>query len=682
MPVSNELMGKRSDIIRHCEERIWQFKQNKPALDRLFYQSILFYRGEQWVTFDLSTLRFRRTNQRRVIPRPVTNKFAPIINGLVSAFSRYDPKITIAPESDSLEDMQTAFAANRIVKTIENEVKWEKRKTELLPWLVLCGNAYLITGFDPDEGKRVIKMRIECPIDQYQATMDPKDQPPDCPLHVQQGLKVRMIPKMDGRTNKPIMTTEALGKLSVEVATPFEMFIDARISDLQQHQTICRIHTKDLDWAKAKWPELGDKLVASKRSELNARILTALSSLTFPQNTYSRDKTVDLVEIWEKPSSKFKDGFYIVYSAADVIHELFKFNSAFSSNNGEPFFPIVHFPYDKVPGTHIARTPAFDLIDKQKTRNRVEAIGETIIMRMSNPVWLVPKPGTDSQITGHVGQEIFYDPNQTAGHTPMRVEGAKMEPGIIMWLDRMDRDMSEIAAQSEIQRGERPLSVKSGYAIGKLQEIAENRNTGPFTNYGLAIAEWQQQAFELFRKVAPEERYAKIMGDDKASWTISKIREADIAGGIDVWAEPGSPLPKTHLEKLATLEMLIQTGAVNVQDPMVQLKIYREYGLSNMLPSLDVDDQFIAREHDKWKNGQPIAVSPFDNHSLHISRHLDLYKSELFEGIDQQLKKVLLEHLQQHMQLQAQAMMQQQQMMAAPDGSMPKQAAPTKQLGG
>jgi len=658
--INSKLLKQTHEIISHCEERIAQYKQGKASLDRLFYQSILFYRGEQWITYDMSTLRFRRTNQRRVIPRPVTNKFAPICNSLISAFSRYDPKITVAPETDSFDDIQTAYAGNRIIKTIENEVNWDKRKTELLPWLVLCGNAYLITGFAANEGKRQLVVKVQCPQCQLTATRQQNRPSPDCPRCAKANLKSPMRDQIDQRSGKPLIDHEAQGRLVADVATPFEMFLDTRIADLQQHQSICRISTKDVDWAKHYWPEVSDRITAGKRVELNTRILNALSSLTYPQSAYQSEKTIDVVEFWEKPSEKFTDGFYIIYSGADIVHELYSFVPAYATNNGEPFFPIVHFPYDKIPGTFLARTPAFDLIDKQRSRNRIEAIGELILTRMSNPVWVVPKPGTDSVITGHVGQQIFYDPHQTGNIPPQRIEGAEMKAGIIQWIAMYDRDMAEIAAQSEIQRGERPLSVKSGYALGKLQEIADNRNTGPFTNYAIAIAEWQMQAFELFRKVTPQDRYARILGDDRSSWSVAKIQEVDMKGGIDIWAEPGGVLPKTHLERLATLEMLIQTGLVNVQDPLVQLKIHREYGLSNILPSLDADDQFIAREQDRWKQGGQIAVGPFDNDSLHIQRHLDLYKSEYWDTIqDQPTKEMFMQHITEHMKSQAEKQQQQ-----------------------
>src|SRR5262245_55533326 len=104
-------------------------------------------------------------------------------------------------------------------------------------------------------------------------------------------------------------------------------------------------------------------------------------------------------------------------------------------------------------------------------------------------------------------------------------------------------------------------------------------------------------------------------------------------------------------------------GIINLQDPLVQVKLCREYGIGDFALSRDADESYIAREEDKIRTadmtqyqqqmqdpqaqmqmqmmqmqGQeygPIAVGPFDNHQLHLVRHLDLYKSEDFETWEQ-----------------------------------------------
>ena len=486
--IDKKLKNKQKEVWNHIEERLAQYKQQKQHLDRLWFTSILFYRGEQWITYDTSLHQFRRTNQRRVIPRPVTNRFAPACNSIISNLSRFDPKIMIAPQTDTKEDLKTAQVANRVVKTVENEVKFDKKKAELLPWLVLTGNGFIINGFNADAGKKVPVVGIECPQCEYEDTREEDESPSDCPQCADEGLKVLLRDKVT-ETGELDVSVSPTGKLDAEVANPFQMFIDYRITDIQDQSTIIRILPKSVEWVKGKYPKQKETIAPSKRPELNTRMLHSLAGYFYGAPEPAQEECVDLVVAWHKPSSEFKEGYYAVYSGEGVFHELMPFPT--KTKDGEEFYPITHFVFDRMPGSALGRTPAFDLIEKQKTRNRVEAIGEMILMRTSNPVWLKPVPGTSSTITGHIGQEIEYDPHQTDGHVPARVEAAQLPPAIVHWLDRIDRDIDVIAAQNEVTKGERPLSGKSGFFLAKLQEIANDRNTGLFTNYSIAVAEWQ-----------------------------------------------------------------------------------------------------------------------------------------------------------------------------------------------
>lgn len=662
----NKALLKNATTYRsHIEDTLDTFKKGKPAHDRMFFNSILFYRGEQWVTFDFSNLQFRRQNQRRVIPRPVTNMYGSIANSLISALLKFDPRNVFAPQTDTQEDINTALSGNKIINAIEHEVMWDKRKAELVPWIVLTGNGFIVPGVDATRGPSTTMLHVICPVcgTKDDTIMPEGEEPlPDCPRCADEdGVKVQMGPEM-GKDGQPKVDMEKAGKLGVDVVSPFEMFLDHRIQDIQNHSIIIRIHNKGIQWAKSQWPEHADKIKETKRDELNTRILSALSSLIFPSLEQMTDSSVDILEVWQKPTKQFPKGFYAVL-IGEVFVELREY--PWTRPDGDAYFPIIHFPYDRVPGTFWGRTPMFDLMEKQRTRNRVEALGEMILTRMSNPVWIAPNPGTTTVPSGHIGQVIYYDPHASNGQAPQRVEAAQLPPSFIHWMERIDKEMREIPGIAEILQGERPLSVKSGFAIQKLEEIARGRNTSLYNNYSLATADFQMIAFEMFRKLSPGERYSRILGNNKA-WTISKIKEADLKGGMDIWVEPGSSVPKSHLEELATLEMLIGMNLVDITDPMQRLLIYRKYAMSSILPSVDVDDQFISREHDRFLRGGEIAVSPFDNHQMHSMRHLELWKSEEFETLPQEQREPFLKHMQEHQiivqQEQERAMQQQLEM--------------------
>lgn len=630
------------EVHQHCEDKLHRYRMNKIHFDRLWFTSLLMYRGEQWITYDVNLGQFRRTNQRRAIPRPVTNKFAPTMNSIIAALSRFDPKIQIAPQTDRYEDMTMAMSANQIIKVCEHEVNWDNLKQEFLPWLANTGNAFLITGVDELGGPMVNYLDVSCPQCGAEKEIEETEEPPMCDNCAQAGVQVQMMPEIDEETGEPETDQRPAGAISVELSSVFNMFFDYRIPEMQDQETIIRITTKNVQWLKRHYPKLADQIQPTKREELNSRMLMSLSSYFYTATEKPYEETCDIVEAWHKPTDMFPGGFYCQYIDPKLFLELKPY--PWTTKEGIAFYPIVHYKYDRMAGSALARTPAFDLIEKQKTRNRVEAIGEMILTRTSNPVWLKPTPGTNTVITGHVGQEIEYDANQTNGHAPARIEAAQLPPAIQYWLDRIDKDFDVITAQGEIANGQRPLSVKTGYAIQKLQEISQDRQTSLFTNFAIATAQWQIQALEIFRMITPVGRYAKILGDNN-QWTIKKLKATDLQGSVDIWAEPGAWSPKSHLEKLATLEMFIQMGLVDINDPLQKLRIHREYGMPGLLPDADADDAYIAREQDRFKQGQPIQVSPLDNHQMHLARHLDYWKSEGFESLPEQLRQIFIQHI-------------------------------------
>ena len=665
--IHRKLKSKLPAIIKHVEDCLMNWKRPKTVLDRIWYTNILFYRGEQHVRFDSDFNQFRRLNVRRNIPRPITNVFAPLCNSLVAEILRFDPKCVYAPQTDTMEDQMSAEAANQIIKVIEKEVNRMAVKTELVPWLVLTGNIFEILGYSKEEGNLVRLAVMECPqcpVEQPVPLAQAEMQVP-CPECQQQGVPSFLMPRRDEDGDVLVFLSNT-GAMVSEVSSPFEMFMDYRVPSVEDQHTIIRIHRKNIAWVKDNFPKVPEEKIKGGllRPELPAYIVANLSNLASPTFMGTTDNDVDVIEVWHKPSKQFPDGFHLLYIGDDTVLKADEY--PFVSKEGKAFFPIVHYSYWKVPGTMLGKTPASDAVEKQRMRNRIEAMMEMVCLRMSNPSWLIPEPGTQTTITGIPGEQIKYDPNLVGANPPQRIEGAQMPAALPMYLEQLDRELRTIMTISEQGAGFRPKSIKSGFGLEKLEQAEENRKTPIYLNYSLAEAQWQKTALELFRMAAPKQRYYRILGENKA-WTVKNLQEADLDGGVDIWPDMGGPLPKTHIEKIATLESLNQLGYINPADPQVRARVLREYGMQDIDTSSSVDEKFIQREHDRWRKGGQIAVSPFDNHQLHMLRHLELYKSEEFEELPPEQRDMLLQHLTDtqmeivKIQQQQQAMMDQQQ---------------------
>lgn len=671
MSIHPKLRSKLPAILKHAENCLLNWKQPKQVIDRIAYTNVLFYRGEHHVRYDTSYAQFRQINIRRNIPRPVTNVYAPICNGLIAEMLRFDPKCVYAPQTATMEDQLTAEAADKVINVIEKEVNRLTMKTEIAPWVVVTGNGWEVLGYDEQGGNITRVATMSCPQCQteQQVPLQQAEMQVPCPQCEQQNVPAVLIPHRD-EDGDVVAELANAGAMMSEVPTPFEMFVDYRLSTLEDQHTIIRIHRKNLEWVKSNYPKIPTEKIRGGmlRPELPAYIVANLSNLASPTFMTNVENEIDIVEVWHKPSKDFPTGFHLLYITDDLILKCDVYN--FVTKEGKAFFPIVHYPYWKVPGTMLGRTPATDMVEKQRMRNRIEAMIEMVCLRMSNPTWIVPKPGITTTITGIPGEIIEFDPNVSGGNAPQRVDGVQMPPALTMYMAQIDSEMRTIAGQGEMGYT-RPKSVKSGFGLEKLEQAEENRKTPIFLNMSIAEANWQIKALELFRMASPKERYYRILGENKA-WTVKNLQEADLGGSVDIWPDMGGPLPKTHLERLATLETLQQLQYLNPADPQIRARVLREYGMSDIDTSANVDEKYIQREHDRWKNGGELKVSPFDNHGLHMMRHLEEYKSEEFETYDEQQRDKMLQHLiETQMEIQKQMMQQQQAQAQQPPGGQP-----------
>jgi len=200
--------------------------------------------------------------------------------------------------------------------------------------------------------------------------------------------------------------------------------------------------------------------------------------------------------------------------------------------------------------------------------------------------------------------------------------------------------------------------------------VASIRSTTVYDNIATFQAELSWVWLELFRTSdGGPAKYARVLGSD-ARWTIQKLEAADLKRGVDAWAEPAATLPKSHNDRLATMEMFLEKGLLNPQDPQVLAKLYKQFGVDNIFPELSAEDSYITREIERLKQGQPANPGEFDNHAQHFARQSAYVKGEEFETLDPQIQEMFMQHVRMHqqilMQQQAAAAQQQQEQPQSP----------------
>lgn len=678
-PVVKPIKGTETlkKIVDHTNEFTRRVSKGRQLPERLWFSSILMARGFHWISFENTRGTFVKSNNRRAIPRPVTNKYAECGTTLVSNLINFDPRSTYAPQTGNPDDMHSAIAANQIIKAIENEVLWQEVKAEEFPWLVYTGNVFKVFGFDRDGGKVKEYRPMVCLNSQYGGECDYREdvdanapmEDLECPKCAEDGIRQQLVddPAAMGET-----VMKPSGCMTCEVVNPFELFWDYSLSSFDKTPMAVRIHPKSVQWVKDEYNK--DVPTASvRRQELNARFRAGLNNL-IPTGEEAPTEQVDIVEAWCKPCRKFPKGFYLVMLPEGTVLECTTY--PWITKEGKVFLPIVHTQYERTPGSGYGRTPLFDAMEKQRMRNRLESMEEMYYSRVANPVWLIPH-GTQDSPTGHIGQEIKFDAHATNGQVPHR-DAPPPPPPFAEAKERLDMEMYKLCGIPEITRGERPLSIKTGFGMEKLEQAAKARSSPVFMNVSIAAAKAQMIMLEIFRMENPPERYMRVFGQ-AAGWTIKKIEQLDLQGGVDIWVEPGGSQPKTPLERQAQLDLFMSAGLLDVTDPMVRWRIFMLYGMDNLMPDTDADLMQIAREQDRYMNAPEqdpngpytptLRRMPYDNDMLHYQQHAQLMKSEAFETYSELKKQELMLHQSEHemaLMQQMAAQQQQQQSQGAP----------------
>jgi hypothetical protein len=214
-----------------------------------------------------------------------------------------------------------------------------------------------------------------------------------------------------------------------------------------------------------------------------------------------------------------------------------------------------------------------------------------IIQRMSNPVWLTPKGAEIQKFTGMPGLVLRWNPLTVGGNAkPERIAGEGPHASLFTIREQYLRDIEELSGTFDILKGAKPSGVDSFAGMQLLVERSQSRFAGVFQSRGDAYRQWFKFAIELEREFGPDERTKSILTPNKG-WTFQNFKRAQLQGSMSVVVEDGSAQPKTNLGMRASIEHANGLGMLNMQDPDQQYEGLKLFGLTRMVPTLDIHVQ-------------------------------------------------------------------------------------------
>ena len=648
------------DVKESLTKQRWLF-------EREWYRNVLFYLGQQWITYEETFRRWRTRNLPRWVPLPVTNRLSSTVNVIRSSVAQIVPAFTATPTEENERSILSSAAADKYLDVIMQESGFRSARRRLASWVTVTGNGFLLTEFDTSADTGTITV----PGERCQACgaeIRPNEIPENmmCPQCGSQDLKED--PKLGLQIPQ--------GRIKVSALSPFEVYVNNQIQELEDQPVILQIETKNLHSVKQAYGKLADDVEGDQEYDTGQHYLHTLSYMT--QTGYgtgiAQGKKVDdptesvtLYRVYCKTHEDYPEGVYLVMTGDQHILEKIEPYPFKFKNTQRAFYPIVHVRYDDVPGRFWAKTPIDDLVPKQRQRNELESLYQVIIMRCANPVWVMPTGVQSTPITGDPGIVIRY--SGQGGLKPERLPGMDAPVSVIKFIEQIDQDFEEIANTFAVMKGKNPGSVRAASAIQMLLERGFGRYGSVFDNLEDAYEHWAIQALELWKQKAVFPR-VQAVAKAAGSWQFMEFLGSDI-GEVDIRVEAGSTRPRSQASRQMLVGQALQWGLLNPQDPEQKMKVFEEMGMTHLLPGAEADTKVVAEENarymtwaqqamDTLSSGEvdpqvalPILISTFpiqgspviDHHPTHTVHHRRLCLTDAFRSLPEVLQQMMIQHI-------------------------------------
>ena len=639
--------------VQEFEDLLKKSKSAKARFEAAWFLNLAYYQGEQWVAWDGKTL--YRPQLRRDRMTIVDNRIQPAIRHEVAKMTKQRPVFTATPRTGDQEDVEASYLAEQMVEYQWTHLAVREKLNRALLWSRVCGAGFLKVTWDNTVG------------DGFEAIVGPDGKPVPGPNGAPlTGVDPRVISAQLGVevTSKKVKQ----GDVSVEVRSPFQMFIDPIAERFDEAEWVIEQSVRSKEYVKRRWDFDAQADTAANPGLIEARLGGAVQSS-------SGYKGVRINELWQKANSEYPNGRRVVWIKDKVL---------FEDKNPYDTCPYIMFRNIEVPGRVWPTSIAEQLRGPQTELNKVKSQIAENRNRVGNPTVLASKqsisdPNSFESAMAQPGGIFYYDDNNGPNAAPAYLQAPQLPPYVLQEIDRIEQSIQEISGQHEATSGNVPSGVTSASAINLLQE-ADDTKLGPaITDMEDGVARTGQKILALVAKFYTDSRTIRIAGED-STWRIFDFRGSMLKDNTHVEVQAGSAFPQSKAAKQAALQELL-TFFVQSGQPLQGKNLARFLedwevgGLDRLVDDLTEDEQQINRENQKLAKGAPLPINSYDDDAAHISGHQDFMKTASYDQLNPQVKQMFEGHVQMHQQRQDQKQQEQlQQQMMAQQG--PPQGGP------
>jgi hypothetical protein len=597
-----EVMKHESFDARWVFERQWQ-------------RNIWYVLGRQWIEYQSKFGGWRDKRMAAWIPRPVTNKCKECIQTIRAMFTSVALSVNVRPNGSDPANVQAAAAADEIAPLLHEAHDMNRVMAEFDFWLLVTGNAFIHSFVDYDVKYGVIKVALlQCAACGEQVSEEKlAGAQPVCPSCQASGPQ-NFQPAIDEKTGQPAMDLKPKGKPITLALSPLEVAFSRAYTYFEDLPYVirCRWRTKKYFQNNPAFKTVLDTLVFQKAPQDHSMALftalTQTNDLGITPIYWSEgsgrggqnDEGLMEYEAWIKPTAQYPDGlvFRVLGDGQNpLIAHLEETENIpgplpYMDADNNPLFTFAHGQFEHVGGRILGSGPLDVIIQKQDQLNQLDSQTLLCLNRTANPVWIKPKGAGIQKLSGMPGLVIEWDPLTVSGTNavPHREPGIPIDASIMALREQYLKDIEELSGTFDIMKGQKPTGVEAFSAIQALIERSQARFAFPFRSRGDVYKHWFKFAIELEREFGPDERIKQTFTPAR-TWLFKTFQRTQLQGSYSIVVEDGATTPKTNLGMRAAVEHANTLGMLNMQDPDQRYEALKLFGLTRMVPTLDINIQ-------------------------------------------------------------------------------------------
>ena len=540
--------------------------------------------------------------------REVYNHIAPIVETRLAKLTRVKSGVSIRPKTSDECDVQSAKFATAILQSIMEENCFSALLQKANGWAETCGSVFYKIAWNNEKGKKFI---------------------------------------LDG---KPVYD----GDVDITVCPPFEIYPEnLQIESLQDQPSIIHAKAYSVDDVKRIWG------VDVKGEDVNVFTLDKTGVTGGFGYTASVPKIIDevrhdaviVIEKYEKPTAKFKDGRLIIVAGDTLLYlgDLPYVNG----EGGKRQYPFIkQNSLDNV-GVFFGTSVIERIIPVQRAYNALKNRKHEFLNRLSMGVLATEDGSVDTdQLEAEglaPGKILVY---RQGSNPPALLNPGSIPHDFYLEENRLLEEFTMISGVSEIMKySELPDNVTSGVAISMLIEQDDTRISVTAENIREAVRESGKHILRLYKQFAKSRRLRSIAGEN-GELEMLYFGASDLTSDDLVFDTENELIETPSSRKNMVLELMnlgLLTDENGRYSERTKCKILETLGFGNWENSRDIADLHLkkAQRENRAFGEREIIPDSFDDHEIHIEEHTKFMLSPEFD-MDVKMKETIAAHVNKH----------------------------------